>query len=566
MKTKRRIVSGLLGAALCLAGAGSWGAVPTPFEQDVSTSIDLGLEWLANQGAFNNPPVGGSGWNDAGQDAAGLTLLALLEKRAGGDPDAPPQGYAGASATDQARMETLVTFMLGYVNSTSFYAYRDGGYMMALSVYLRTGGPEIVGAPLTLLQAINTLFDRTIANQRTGYTDSAAPYPENNGYWCYTNDGCRDSSTTQLVVAGLAAVRAVYSDAAYADPARLAQLDNATALARTAYARNGVPGQVGTVCGVLPDEKGHGYQTGNNNSPQQTASGTWIQLVGGADVNDPDVQAYLRWLYHRYNYLTLNNSYVWGSNSYWYFLWSSSKAYEYIQNSGVTVAPGNLSPADIGTLDPANAPACADRKLQRDPDVDPRVALFGPEGAGYYGAESKRVYYDYAYTIMSHQCENGQYNCNSPPGRWNTYSSQAYALLVLQRSIGGGCIDSDGDGVCDDEDNCVNTPNPDQADRDGDGVGDVCDNCPDVPNPDQADSNGDGIGDACSAQVAVCDVEPDGDIDKLDLRAISRSRNQPATGPDDPMDADGDGVITVRDVKACIPQCTLPGCAIPDPS
>jgi hypothetical protein len=167
---------------------------------------------------------------------------------------------------------------------------------------------------------------------------------------------------------------------------------------------------------------------------------------------------------------------------------------------------------------------------------------------------------------MSHQCENGQYNCNSPPGRWNTYSSQAYALLVLQRSIGGGCIDSDGDGVCDDEDNCVNTPNPDQADRDGDGVGDVCDNCPDVPNPDQADSNGDGIGDACSAQVAVCDVEPDGDIDKLDLRAISRSRNQPATGPDDPMDADGDGVITVRDVKACIPQCTLPGCAIPDPS
>lgn len=34
--------------------------------------------------------------------------------------------------------------------------------------------------------------------------------------------------------------------------------------------------------------------------------------------------------------------------------------------------------------------------------------------------------------------------------------------------------DSDGDGVCDDEDNCVQTPNPDQADSDNDGVGDAC--------------------------------------------------------------------------------------------
>jgi len=36
------------------------------------------------------------------------------------------------------------------------------------------------------------------------------------------------------------------------------------------------------------------------------------------------------------------------------------------------------------------------------------------------------------------------------------------------------CDDADGDGVCDDEDNCVDTPNPDQEDSDGDGVGDAC--------------------------------------------------------------------------------------------
>jgi len=37
-----------------------------------------------------------------------------------------------------------------------------------------------------------------------------------------------------------------------------------------------------------------------------------------------------------------------------------------------------------------------------------------------------------------------------------------------------GLIDSDGDGISDDQDNCPNTPNPDQTDSDGDGIGDVC--------------------------------------------------------------------------------------------
>ncbi len=49
------------------------------------------------------------------------------------------------------------------------------------------------------------------------------------------------------------------------------------------------------------------------------------------------------------------------------------------------------------------------------------------------------------------------------------------------------CADTDGDGVCDDDDNCPDDANADQADLDGDGVGDVCD--PDI--------DGDGLPNYC---------------------------------------------------------------------
>jgi hypothetical protein len=41
--------------------------------------------------------------------------------------------------------------------------------------------------------------------------------------------------------------------------------------------------------------------------------------------------------------------------------------------------------------------------------------------------------------------------------------------------VPGAVTDVDGDGICDDADNCEFEYNPDQGDVDGDGVGDVCD-------------------------------------------------------------------------------------------
>ncbi|MEP7706621.1 IgGFc-binding protein [Paraglaciecola sp. 25GB23A] len=78
----------------------------------------------------------------------------------------------------------------------------------------------------------------------------------------------------------------------------------------------------------------------------------------------------------------------------------------------------------------------------------------------------------------------------------------------------------------------------------------------------------DGAGNSCLMEVVfdsnaglMCDVDVDGDIDRLDLRAISLARGQTAL-PNDPRDSDMNGVISPADVKRCIPQCTAPGCAI----
>ncbi len=89
--------------------------------------------------------------------------------------------------------------------------------------------------------------------------------------------------------------------------------------------------------------------------------------------------------------------------------------------------------------------------------------------------------------------------------------------------------DTDGDGIADEVDNCVNKKNTNQRDTDGDGVGDVCDNCPALVNPDQMDTDGDGNGDVCQPTI----VDP----------------NQPDQ-PDEPQttqDSDGDGIDDSED-------------------
>jgi hypothetical protein len=454
-------------------------AVVTNFSADVSAAIDAGLNFLVQQGAFNNPPS----WGNA--EGSGLVALALLERRVSQDQNADPQGFQNAQPADQARIQSIMTFIINRSVGNGFSAYRDGADLMAMSLYLRSGGPSQNEAR----NAINGAFDRVIANQNGA------------GYWCYNSGDCNDSSTTQLAVAGLAAARSVFSDPRYADPNRLAQLNQATERCGNGYMNNAADGDLGN------GEKGHGYQPGYSPSYQQTASGLWSQIIGGKDLNHPSVQAFFKWQYQHYNYQSINSNRNDWNISYFYYLWSSAKAYTFIEDSGIQALPGNLNTSVLGTLPSNQFPGNGNRLLHRDINSDPRVPNRGAGGNGYYQSihELPRWYYDYAYTLMTYQGGDGKFS--SPAGSWDESVDHAYALLVLERSVGGGCVDTDRDSSCDAEDNCANLANPDQSDRDGDGRGDACDNCAFAANPDQNDQDGDGFGNACDNCASIANAD-----------------------------------------------------------
>jgi len=471
----------------------------TNFSRDVATSIDRGLAWMDVNGGFNNPSAAG--------DSAGLTALALLEKRASADQNAAPTGYQNATPADRGRLDRVMTYIINRSQGAGFYAYRDGADLMALSVYLRSGGPNQAGA----LSSIRSVFDRVSANQNGG------------GYWCYNNGGCNDSSTTQLTMAGLAAARGVFNDPAYADAGRLARLNQMTALTAQGYQNNARGGDLGG------GEIGHSYSAGGGPSMQQTASGLWCLIIGGFDLNNGTVQGYLRFLRNRYNFRNIYRNPESWSIAYYYYMWSSAKAYTFLEDSGVMPAPGNLSTADLGNYAPNLPPAEGSRQMRYNPNAVARAPQFGGEGAGYYASpfEPARWYFDYAYWLINNQ-PGGYFDTPDGGDHWDSWADQAFALLVLERSVGGGCNDSDDDGTCDFEDNCPQVDNDNQSDGDGDGVGDVCDNCPAANNNNQADGDADGRGNACD--------------------------NCPGTPNGNQVDVDNDGIGDACDAIICIPS------------
>ena len=79
-------------------------------------------------------------------------------------------------------------------------------------------------------------------------------------------------------------------------------------------------------------------------------------------------------------------------------------------------------------------------------------------------------------------------------------------------------VDTDNDGIPDNQDNCPSVANPDQLESDADGIGDACDNCPNDP---QNDIDADGI----CGDIDNCPNKPNGP----NLGTCSASSDSPGT-------------------------------------
>ncbi len=446
----------LLLVACTLCCSASAHAFQTPFGDRVYDTLERALAWIRTQ--ENNGNYNGN--------ATGLAGLALMEMRANAHWGAPHRGYGGATQEDQARLQRMARFCIEHDpalrNEGQASSYTTGSFLLFLSLYHQTGGPDDVGAPIGV--------EAAIANGAAGLQAiQAEEVGCNVGGWSYDapqDDG--DLSTTQYAIAGLSAASSVVPGA------------DAT-----------LPRAVGFLNNNHNADGGMKYRACRNyaSASATTAAGIWSYRLVGRPSNGENVQRAMTWLRDNYRYEShiITN---W-TQSYYYYLWAASKALE------VTVDQGDdgVYEDDIGG--------------SRDPADDD------------YGEEPEGWYYDFAYRLVTRQSADGTWPCEGNNNCWRPHASVAYACLVLQRSLGGVCGDDlgDQDAICQGDDNCPEIPNPDQADRDEDNIGDVCDNCPNSANGGQEDADGDGIGDACDPYNCiesgddVCDGE-DNDCDE----------------------------------------------------
>ena len=373
---------------------GSLDGPRTSFEVDVDRAIALGLAHMRANAQL--PRLYGSTQEQF------LFALAMMERRG---PDRVPLGYAGLVRDDQNFVENLI--FGGMTEEPSLrvpgdapYVYETGLGLMAISLYLRTGGEDEPGVD-------GVRPSQALAN---GIRALRAAHALPNQVWGYDGPN-NDLSTTHFAVNGLYAAAAV-------DPAAVAGFERLPDALETF--RN-------------PDG-GSRYNAGrvDPSGTSTSAVSLWLQRLTGLPTSDPGPQASLAWL--QANHRPDTDVGVWQGTSTLYAFWAATKAYE-VSSTGA----GPLLAAMIHVRDPA---------------------------ALGYADHPPSAWFDFAYTLLQWQDPQGGWvhGQRGVPQGWTQASTQAFALLTLERALGGtdsaidgqpDCgdgVDNDGDGLIDQRD------------------------------------------------------------------------------------------------------------------
>ena len=388
----RGLACGLCGARqrcedhLCRCELGWEGAnceIPsiTAFHVEVFEASEAGVQWLAGQEHEGS----------VGQQATGLALLALLERRAGPGPAARRLGYVGLDPGERELAQRMTRYIInqlpGFREDSSVQTYQTGAGLMGLSVYLDTGGPDDVDAVQPVRRAIHLATAAIKAHQGDEGT--------NVGGWNYVRperDG--DLSTTQFAAAGLAAAQRFEADAAATLP-RMVEFLGASVTA----------------------DGGHRYRSGGNQqaSHAMTAAGAWSWRLAGVSAEDDRFQTAVTWLDEHFSADRQTN---WWNNSYYYYLWAASKAFLTSERPRA-LPPGG---ADLVWGDEVGG--------LRDPADDGHPDM----PAGWY--------YDMAWQLVAEQEGSGAWPVRrgNGSGGQNVHADVAFSILTLSRSLGGACL------------------------------------------------------------------------------------------------------------------------------
>jgi choice-of-anchor B domain-containing protein len=132
--------------------------------------------------------------------------------------------------------------------------------------------------------------------------------------------------------------------------------------------------------------------------------------------------------------------------------------------------------------------------------------------------------------------DGGTYQPSNSLSAFNGSPGSGDWMLFVNDNAGldGGALQGWGLEIC-------TTPPPESLDSDGDGVADDQDNCTLVSNPDQRDTHGDGYGNLCDP-----DLDNDGNVSATDLGLLRLAFFN--TGPGLDEDLNGDDVVNVSDL------------------